>query len=92
MSEANIVGMDEMMITFGGALKALGEGKVGGYLVVFSDANTPDLEGDYFTKDTDFGFEDGDTLPVYYAHGQDPAIKKRRIGRASRRSTSWRVV
>ena len=39
--------MDEQLVTIGGELKALGDGKVGGYLVRFGDAETPDAMGDY---------------------------------------------
>jgi HK97 family phage major capsid protein len=46
---------DDEMIYIGDAIKSLDGGKVGGYLVRFSDATSPDLQGDYFTKDTDFG-------------------------------------
>lgn len=61
---------DEMLISFGGELKALDNGHFGGYLVRFTDASNPDLAGDYFTKDTDFGMKDGQTSPVYFHHRQ----------------------
>jgi HK97 family phage major capsid protein len=65
----------------GGEIKALDDnGRVGGYLVRFSTENDPDLTGDYFTKDTDFG-EFG-RLPLLYHHGMDAKIGKRRIGTA----------
>jgi hypothetical protein len=70
----------ETLIAFGGAVKALGDGKVGGYLVRFTTENEPDLQGEYFTKDTDFGEAEG--APVYYQHGMDAKLGKRRIGRA----------
>lgn len=73
----------DTLVGFGGEVKALGDGKVGGYLVVFSGPQDPDLTGDYFTKDTDFDTEDGALKSVYYAHGQDPQVGKRRIGRGS---------
>ena len=53
--------MDEekAVASFGGQVKAVkmddGNVKLGGYLIRFTDAGSPDLEGDYFTKDTDFG-------------------------------------
>lgn len=75
--------MDELLLSFGGAIKALGDGKVGGYLVRFTDATNTDLEGDYFDIKTDFGIESGDPLPVYYNHGLDAKLKKQRIGRAT---------
>ena len=63
----------------GGAVKALGEGKIGGYLVRFTDATSPDLTGDYFTGETDFGGYS--ELPVLYHHGKDMIIGKRILGR-----------
>ncbi len=67
--------MDEELIIYGGEVKALGGGKVGGYLVRFSDKDSPDLEGDYFTEETEFGPHT--TTPVYYHHGLDKRIGKR---------------
>jgi HK97 family phage major capsid protein len=63
-----------------GAVKALGNGKVGGYLVQFSSANDPDLSGEYFTANTDFDVEDGAATAVYYHHGLDKTIKARKLG------------
>jgi len=71
----------ETLIYFGDAVKALGEGKVGGYLVRWGGSGDVDLTGDYFTKETDFGLGEGDKLPVYYEHGYDPVIKSRKLGR-----------
>ena len=66
---------------FGGSVKALDDsGRVGGYLVRYSSAADPDLTGDYFTQDTDFG-EPG-RLPVLYHHGFDATVGKRRLGMA----------
>ncbi len=63
----------------GSAVKALGDGRVGGYLVRYTSAETPDLQGDYFTADTELGFNDA--LPVLYHHGQDKTVGRRVIGR-----------
>jgi hypothetical protein len=61
--------MDEL-IYFGDAVKALDDqGKVGGYLVRFTDAAQKDLVGDYFTKDTYFGARDGDGCDALFHHG-----------------------
>lgn len=70
------------MIYFGDAVKSLGEGKVGGYLCRYSTPVDPDLEGDFFSKDTDLGVSDGNKLPVYYQHGMDGHFKNARIGSA----------
>lgn len=59
---------EELLVTFGGEVKALGNGHFGGYLVRFSSADDPDLAGDFFTKATDFGIEDGHKTPVYFNH------------------------
>lgn len=81
--------MDEILISFGGEIKALDDsGKVGGYLVEFSDAEArvgapPDLVREFFTKSTDYDFEDGDKSTVYYDHGLDPTIKKRKLSRGA---------
>ena len=61
--------MDEQLVTIGGELKALGDGKVGGYLVRFGDAETPDATGDYFTADTDFGIVD---RAIGWVHHRQP--------------------
>lgn len=70
------------VVYFGGSVKALGGGKVGGYLVQFGDTKNTDLEGDYFTSDTDFDIDDNlKRSTVYYNHGLDPVLKNRRLGR-----------
>jgi phage head maturation protease len=72
----------DMLAINGGAVKALGGGKIGGYLVVFSGPEDPDLQGDYFTKGTDFFIESGDQRPILYRHGVHPVIKSRNLGKA----------
>lgn len=73
----------DALVTLGDSVKALGDGKIGGYLVKFSTANDPDVTGDYFTPQTDFG--DADKSPVLYHHGLDVKIGKRVIGDATLR-------
>lgn len=77
--------MDDMLVFFGGELKALGGGKVGGYLVQFGSPDQTDLEGEYFTADTDFDVDDGQKVSVYYQHGMDDLLGKRRLGKAELR-------
>jgi phage head maturation protease len=71
----------QTLVSFGDAIKADDNGRVRGYLVRFGGA---DLEGDYFTKDTDFGrpMKSGDRIAMnlYYHHGQDRTVGKSRIG------------
>ena len=64
----------------GDAVKALGGGKIGGYLVRYSTEQTPDLVGDFFTPESELGYHEN--LPVLYHHGQDRVIGKRIIGKA----------
>lgn len=66
---------DEFLVMHGGTVKALGNGKVGGYLVTFSGPDDPDLDGDFFTKDTDFS--ENETSLVFYQHGLDGKLKRR---------------
>lgn len=78
--------MDEQLVTIGSELKALGDGKVGGYLVRFGDDHTPDLTGDYFAADTDYDLDDGmGKSTVLYHHGLDATLKRRKLGRADLR-------
>jgi hypothetical protein len=71
---------DNQLLAFGGEIKALGDGRIGGYLVRFTDDTAPDLENEFFTKDTDFDIEDGDRVTVYYNHGQDSVLQSRKVG------------
>jgi HK97 family phage major capsid protein len=74
----------------GGEIKALDDnGRVGGYLVRFSTENDPDLTGDYFTKETDFG--EFARLPLLYQHGMDAKIGKRRVGTADNRMDDFGI-
>lgn len=77
--------MDDALIYYGDAVKALGGGRVGGYLILFSTAADPDLSGDYFTKSTDFFFDEQPRAVVLYDHGLDPTLKARKLGRGALR-------
>jgi hypothetical protein len=55
--------------------------KLAGYLIRYSGPNDPDLSNEYFTKATDYGVEDGAIIPIYFNHGLDETIGKRRLGR-----------
>ena len=65
----------ETLITMGGEIKALGDGRVGGYLVRFGSPGDTDLEGEFFTADTDFG--PAKTSLVFYHHALDGSLKRR---------------
>lgn len=72
--------MDDTLAYFGGAVKALGGGKVAGYGVLFT--KEPDLQNERFHKATDLELEVGDRRPIYYRHGAHPLIKDRKLGKA----------
>lgn len=80
--------MDDLLTFLGGAVKMTDAGTAGplkmeGRLVVFSGPDSPDLTGDYFTKETDFGVlsDLGETtVSAYYNHGMDPVVGRERIG------------
>jgi len=73
----------DSLIQFGGEVKSLGGGKVGGYLVYFSSADDPDTtpNRDFYTRDTDFGLDHNTKSVVLYDHTLDPTIKGKRLGR-----------
>ena len=75
--------MDVLTSTVDG-IKSDRLGYVKGYLVRFGDTKATDLEGDYFTRSTDYGFpmEEGKRVPlnVYYHHGMDSQVGKKSIG------------
>lgn len=71
---------DDEVVFFGGEIKALGEGKIGGVLIRRTNETQPDLTGDFFSQKTDIRFHPEED--VYYNHGLDKTLKKRVIGRA----------
>lgn len=68
----------DKLICFGSAVKALGDGRVEGHLVVFGDAEQTDITAlrDYFTPDTDFGIEEGAKTKVWYRHALNPNLDR----------------
>ena len=70
--------LDEEYIYPGDAVKATsldgGAVKLGGYLIRFGDSKNPDLEGDYFTKNTDFG--DAKQSDTWFNHRLPIRVKK----------------
>ena len=71
--------MNDLRLSFGGSVKMLADGSVSGYLIRFSDADSPDLMGQYFDAETDFVVKMAEMpkSPLYYHHGQDPVIRTR---------------
>lgn len=80
---------EKTLVAFGGAVKALGGGRIGGYLVRFSGPDDPDLTGDFFDAATDYGPHE--TSPVLYHHGFDPVLRGRVLGTATHRRDEFGV-
>ena len=55
-------------------------GRVGGYLVVWGNPGERDLQGEYFTPETELGLSWYPQRPVLYQHGLDGALKAAVIG------------
>ena len=79
MCDTKSIDPDEL-VYFGGEVKAIGGGKVGGYLVRYSTKSDPDLTEDFFDPETNINVPD--SLPVLYQHGMDAMIGKSVIGTA----------
>jgi hypothetical protein len=62
------------------AVKAIEDNRFGGYTAVWGDVNHLDLQGDYFTKDTDFAFEAFSHRPLIHHHGQTATLDRTIIG------------
>lgn len=67
-----VLSLDDAVMTYGGEIKSLDGGKIGGYLVLFSDPDHPDASAqrDYFDAQTDFGFKRGErkSTPIWFNH------------------------
>ncbi len=62
-------------------IKALNDqGRIGGYLVVWGSPAQKDLQGEYFTPDTELGLDWYDRRPVLYHHGLDSDLKASVVG------------
>jgi HK97 family phage prohead protease len=77
--------MSESTLTFaGGAIKALGDqGTIGGFGVLFSGPDDPDLDNEFFTKETDYDLEDRRSVRLLYSHGLDKTVGSKQLARAS---------
>ena len=61
-----------------------GDGRVGGYLVVWGSPAARDLQDEYFTPATELGLDWFERRPVLYHHGLDGAVKTAVIGAIER--------
>lgn len=76
--------VDDTVIYYGGEIKAVGEGKFGGYVVRWGSPSDADQQGDFFTPSTDFWGVQNAGVVYHHAIGikGDPlasAFGKRRI-------------
>ncbi len=55
-------------------------GRIGGYLIRWGEPQQRDLQGEYFTAETDVGLDWYERRPVLYHHGLDGALKAAVIG------------
>ena len=55
-------------------------GRIGGYMLVWGEADRRDLQGEFFTPQTDVGLDWYEQRPVLYHHGLDGALKAAVIG------------
>ncbi|NWF69046.1 MAG: phage major capsid protein [Chloroflexi bacterium] len=56
------------------------EGRVGGYLVIWGSGQQRDLQGEYFTPQSDLGLAWYEKRPVLYHHGLDGELEAAVIG------------
>lgn len=75
MAEQMAKSAKDLLITFGDAVKSLGDVQeghlvpIGGYLVRWGSAKEKDIEGQYFTKNTYLGAHDGNGMDTFINHG-----------------------
>lgn len=64
------------------AVKALNDDgdRIGGYLALWGSPEAKDLQGDYFTPDTNFELDWSDRRPVLYHHGLDGEMQTTAVG------------
>jgi len=62
------------------AIKGLSQNRFGGYTAVWGNPKQLDLQGDYFTRETDFALEAYPTRPLIHHHGQTAAMGRTIIG------------
>ena len=73
---------DEVLVFDGGSVKDLGNGRIGGYALMYSTAQDPDLTKEFFSKEESTIDGPHVDAPVFYIHGRDSRMGKRIIGRA----------
>lgn len=71
----------DLLIAFGGEVKAEGDGKFRAPLVSFGTEKHPDLSGEFFTVKTDYWREFPSDAPLLYHHGLDAKLGLMKIGK-----------
>lgn len=68
------------------AVKSISEDgwRVGGYGIVFTDAQAKDTTGDYFTAKSELQLEDWPIKPVLYHHALDASVKTTPVGKVDK--------
>ena len=80
--EEKSVDLENTVISYGGQIKAVdveGGVLIKAPLVIFSNPDDPDLDGEYFDKDTDFDMEFPGKSTTYFNHGLDEHFKLKRL-------------
>jgi HK97 family phage major capsid protein len=70
--------LSDALVAYGGAVKALDDnGWIEAPLVIFGSPERKDLTGEYFTAETNFGWNGSEPRPLLYHHGLDETIGNR---------------
>lgn len=71
---------NQKSIYIGDAIKSLGDSRIGGYLVRWGSPDEKDLQGEYFTEETDLVLDWYKERPMLYHHGLDPDLQVKSVG------------
>lgn len=69
-----------VLVAYGQTIKALAGDRFGGYLVVWGSPDQRDLQGEYFTRETDLGLDYDGTLRAFFHHGLDGTMGTKSVG------------
>lgn len=78
----------DLIIAFGGEVKAEGDGKFRAPLVSFGSPTAADLSGEFFTAKCDFWRDFPSEAPLLYHHGLDAKLGLMKIGKNNRAKLS----
>jgi hypothetical protein len=79
---------EDTLIQFGGSIKALGDGRVGGLSVLFTDNSSTDIANDFFDATTDYAVAEWPApCTVYYNHGNDATLGVKALGGGAMKGT-----